>query len=110
MGGDSTEIGSREFTKVGEVAVYPESTFRDIVLGGGAMIPNSTFDGIGFTAEELSAWGPPENRDEAPASFCEKLNRAQRAYIDLKTRMPRLGSISSMMSEISEVESSVAGS
>ena len=70
-------MGDVEFDTVGQRATFPESIFRDVLLGGGKFVVESKFQKVGFTQKELSDYGPFGERIFPSASFESKLNDAQ---------------------------------
>ena len=86
VGGDSCEIGNREFDAVGQTAEFSESEFRDVVLGRAPFIPEEDFARVGFTEEELKKWGKPGERFETSDLFTGKLALAHDMFRDLYAR------------------------
>jgi hypothetical protein len=87
VGGDSSEIGEREFDAVGQRAAFSEQGYREAVLGGAAFITEEDFRKISFTVDEINLHGPVGMRVDPPTSFCEKLARAQQIYREDRSRM-----------------------
>lgn len=87
VGGEASEIGDREFDAVGQKAQFSESGFVDAVLGGAAFLPESEFNRIGMTAEEIRKYGPAGERDNPPGSFIAKLSRAHEVYRNLRSQI-----------------------
>lgn len=87
VGNDEAQVGEREFSRIGEIAMFSEAIYQDTVIGGGAFIPEEDFKKIGFSADELAAHGHAEGRDEAPASFNQKVDLAQQVFRDLRNIM-----------------------
>lgn len=91
VGSDESTIGEREFGRVGEIAMFGEALFRDAVLGGAPFIPEASFKMVDFSGDELAAFGLPENRDLATASFTEKLAKAQQVFRGLQSEIASEG-------------------
>lgn len=89
VGGDSSEIGDREFDTVGQKASLSETGYREAVLGGAAFIPEATFDKVGFSQEQLDMYGPVGLRMDPPADFCDKLMVAQELFREIRSEMTR---------------------
>ena len=89
VGGDASEIGDREFDTVGQKASLSETGYREAVLGGAAFIPESSFDKLGFSQDELDSFGPVGMRMNPPASFCDKLMVAQELFREIRSEMIR---------------------
>ncbi len=102
VGSDESTVGDREFGRIGEVAMFSESLFVDVVVGAAPFIPEAGFKRVGFSAEELAAFGLPENRDLAPASFLEKLEAAQQVFLDLRARVLKEGLAGVAIAEVSD--------
>lgn len=98
-------MGDREFDAIGQVAVFSEKLFADVVSGGGAFITDRDFQKI-FDQEEVAAYGG-ENRDLAPASFNEKLQIAQQVFRDTRALLSSEGFAESVISDASESSETV---
>lgn len=84
---DSTEIALREFDTVGQKAEFSESTFVEVVLGGGVFIPEEDFARCRFTEEQLEKYGRSGDRVNPTEDFCNKLALAQQIYRELRDRV-----------------------
>lgn len=71
--GSKSRVGRRRFNRIGQPANLPPELIKDAILGGCPLIPKDKFDAIGFTPDELRAFGPYEKRMTAPAEFHSKL-------------------------------------
>lgn len=84
---DTSSIGNVEFDAIGQRVRLSEPRFIEAVEGGAAFIPESFFNQIGFTADELAAYGPVGKRFEPSAFFCDKLQKAQQVFQSIRARM-----------------------
>lgn len=96
VGGDSCEIGNREFNAIGQAAEFSEAEFRDVVLGRASFILEEDFRRIEFTDDELKKWGAPGERFETSASFADKLALAHGMFRDLHARVLRGEAVDAM--------------
>jgi hypothetical protein len=87
VGGGASEIGDREYEAIGQYGEFSEEQFSSIIRGGAAFLPESEFDKVGFTQEELDLSGPFGSRDSGDANFQAKLAAAQAAYADIRNRI-----------------------
>lgn len=82
-----SDISAAEYDTIGEKVVFSKEQYRDVVLGGAAFIPESDFNVIGFTAQELAAYGQAGIRNRPTMSFYDKLTRAQQVFRDIQNKM-----------------------
>ena len=87
VGGDESSVGDRDFDTFGQKASFSEQSFKEVVLGGAAFIPEEAFQKLGITDKELEKWGSAGMRPEAPESFANKLLAGQQVYLDILNRM-----------------------
>ncbi len=107
VGNDACEVGDREFDAIGQVAVFSEQTFADVIRGGGAFIADKDFQKIGITAEEIAAYGHAEGREIASASFNCKVDMAQQVFRDTKALLSSEGLAANVVSDVSESDTTV---
>lgn len=107
VGNGDSQVGEREFDAIGQVAVFSESLFADVVNGGAAFITDKDFQNLGFTQEELAAYGSAEGRDIAPASFSQKVERAQQVFRDTRALLSSESSAQTFLSDVSESISTI---
>jgi len=98
VGKDFSEVGDREFSSIGEVAMFSERTFVEAVVGGCSLIPEKRFKALQIPDVELEEFG--KNLDEAPESFLFKVGLAQAAYRDLRASLSSGKSFEQYLSEI----------
>lgn len=102
VGSDVSNVGDREFSALGERAVFSESTFIDVVLGGCPVIPESTFRRVGITQDEIEAVA--NEPEEILASVAQKINIVQQAYRDLRARLGGGQPLSQVISEVTAID------
>ena len=107
VGNDESQVGDREFAAIGEIAMFSEALFIDAVRGGASFILEDEFKKIGFSAQELAAYGHAEGRDEATSSFNEKVEMAQQVFRDRLWRLSKEGSVEGIISEVSGADGSL---
>lgn len=105
---DSSEIGEREFDAVGQKAVFSESQYRDVVLGGAAFLPEEEFLKLGFTEVELEKFGQIGVRVDPTESFCNKLIRGQERFREIMAAMVREASARIELAKVSGLGSVTA--
>lgn len=87
--GAFTEIGSiaegdSALNKFGQSIQLSDALARDVILGGGAILPAATFDKLGFLEQELSLYSDVYTHSTAPEAFLLKKRKALLAYHDLR--------------------------
>jgi hypothetical protein len=102
VGSDTSNVGEREFSLPGEVAVFSEATFADAVLGGCPLIPEVAWKKLAITTEETSAYA--ENPEEVSPNFLLKLDIAKSFYRDLRSRLGQGQPIYKVVSEATSVD------
>lgn len=85
--GTHTVVGERAYEALGQRAQFDAETYKRVILGGGAFIPQENFDKIGFDPEELAAYGLGANQGYAPEAFQEKLRSAVQVLDDIRKEM-----------------------
>lgn len=85
--GTLTEVGELRLTKFGQVAEFSDAQAREVILGGGAIVPSADFDKIAFTEQELSLYSNSGSHGEANRAFQAKKKSALMACHDLRTRL-----------------------
>lgn len=107
VGNEGCEIGDREFDAIGQVAVFSEQLFADVIRGGAAFITDKDFQKLGITAEEIAAYGHAEGRDIAPASFNQKVELAQQVFRDTRALLASEELAVNVVSDASENHTTV---
>lgn len=77
-------IGDREFSEFGQRAQFTEAQYEQAVKGGAAFIEEVSFKKIGFTVEEIAAYGSIAKRSLAPKGFLEKVEIAVQVFRDTR--------------------------
>lgn len=91
--GSSTDIGERRFDAVGQRAEFSEEAFANILLGGGAFIPEPVFEGLGIPQSELDKLANPWSLNEPITPATElAITRARSIFSTAcaEARAPRL--------------------
>lgn len=83
--GSANEVGSRRLNRIGQTLELTPSEAKELMQKV-ALLPQSDFDKIGFTKEDLQKHSRPENRPFAPESFNERVAAAQERYRELRKR------------------------
>lgn len=102
VGSDSAFIGDTEYDEVGQKASFAEKFFVDVINGGACFIPQKSYEAIGFTADELAAYGPAGLRDNPTNDFCQKLALAQQVFRDLQSLLSREEDRQNILSRIAD--------
>lgn len=101
VGEGECQVGEREFDSFGQVGVYSESIFADMVRGGAVFITDSDFQKLEITAEELAAYANADVRDDAPESFSRKVEMARQVFRDMRVLLLTEGLAHTVISDAS---------
>jgi len=93
--GNLCNVMERTYDAFGQRANFTDAQYRDVVLGGGAFIPEESFTEIGFTLEEIAAFGSSGNRMFAPDSLRDRVFRAEQVFRCVRDRMLRKVNVAS---------------
>lgn len=85
--GELSFIGDRRFDSIGQRAVLAEAQFEEVLLGGAAFIKEDDFRKIGFTDEEIAAYGSSIGFADFPQTFGEKLSIARQVFHDTRATL-----------------------
>jgi hypothetical protein len=88
--GLSTEIGEIKLTKFGQAIELPDELARQVIgsheSGGAAILPNTEFEELGFTEQELSLYASPISHGQANESFHGKKKKGLLAVHEFRSR------------------------
>lgn len=85
--GANTEVGSVKLSKFGQPVELTDELARDVLAGGGSILPSDQFDEIGFTEQELSLYSDNFSHGQANAAFQDKKKRALLLSHDARTKL-----------------------
>jgi len=71
--------------RLGQTVTLPEDIAISVITGGGSILPDDAFSGIGFTDQELQDYAYPGQRIEALQAFQDKMRAAYVAMHDHRT-------------------------
>jgi hypothetical protein len=74
--------GRIKLERFGQQVELPDAVAEVVVKGGGAIIPETEFESLGFTEQELSLYAYPGQQDGAPEAFAVKRHAAHVAFHD----------------------------
>jgi hypothetical protein len=103
VGSDSAFIGDTEYDEVGQKASFTEKSFIEAINGGACFIPEKSYRAVGFTADELAAYGPAGLRHNPTNDFCQKLALAQQVFRDLQSLLSREEARQNILSSIADI-------
>lgn len=71
--------------RLGQSAALSDTQADNVIAGGGSILPDDVFSGIGFTDQELTDYAYPGQRIEAPEGFKAKMSAAYIAMHEHRT-------------------------
>ena len=66
---------------------FSDEQYTQLVKANVALIPLDEYEAIGFTPEELAAYGPGGRQSLSPGDFQEKLGKARQVFLDIRARV-----------------------
>lgn len=73
VGAESEIGGVAKLSRIGQTIALSDDAARNAIVGGCAIIPQESFNEIGFTQEELKKYGTQSGRIDAPEDFNAKV-------------------------------------
>lgn len=93
--GAHCELPNLKLERFGQTVELTDAAAENIIAGGGAILPKSEFDAIGFSDEEVKSFAFPGPRITAPAEFQEKYSRAVARFGELHEQIKSGGHLTS---------------
>lgn len=87
------EVGERKFLKFGETVDFDDALAKDVILGGGSIVPADHPASQDFTEQELSIYSNPLSHTEANAAFRAKKKRMLDACHEIRVRLQSGGTL-----------------
>jgi len=102
--GTFSNVGPLGLDRVGQKVQFTDQQYCDLIRANVALIPLSDFEAVGFTPEELAAYGPGGKQSLCPQSFREKLGRARQVFLDIRARVVQGDPADFILSSVADVE------
>lgn len=85
--GHLAEVGGQELSTFGAPIELTQEDADSNRRGGLAVIPDSLFQEIGFTSQELRLYGMAGQQIGAPQDFLDRVELARQMFVDEYTRL-----------------------